>query len=79
MKRRLAVEPRKKTKIRAADPQLAEFEKRDLGDDIRRSGTGRVVRKETANLPQLFWMRTSSNDCAKLERSAVSVIRRCLR
>ena len=48
MKKRSAVERRKKTKIRAADPQLAEFEKRDLGDDIRRSGTGRVVRQQTA-------------------------------
>jgi len=48
MKKRLGVERRKKTKIRAADPQLAEFEKRDLGDDIRRSGTGRVVRQPTA-------------------------------
>ena len=26
------------------DPQLREFERRDLGEDIRRSGTARVVR-----------------------------------
>lgn len=48
MKKRLAVKHRKKTKRRSADLQLEEFEKRHLGDDVRRSGSGRVVRQQTA-------------------------------
>ena len=48
MKKRLAVKHRKKTKTRSGDLQLEEFEKRDLGDDVRRSRTGRLVRQQTA-------------------------------
>jgi uncharacterized protein (DUF4415 family) len=47
MKKRLAAKHRKKTKTRSVDLQLEEFDKRDLGDDIRRSGTGSVVRQPT--------------------------------
>ena len=48
MKKRLAAKHRKKAKTRSVDLQLQEFDKRDLGDDIRRSGTGRVVRPPPA-------------------------------
>ncbi len=48
MKKRLAAKHRKKTKTGSVDLQLEEFDKRDLGDDIRRSGTGRVVLQPTA-------------------------------
>ncbi len=48
MKKRLVAKRRKKTKTRSVDLQLEEFDKQDLGDDIRRGGTGRVVRQPTA-------------------------------
>ena len=35
----------KKTERTRADPQVNEFERRDLGQDIRRSGSGRMLRR----------------------------------
>jgi len=35
----------RKIRSRATDAQVREFERRDLGDDIRKSGTARVLRR----------------------------------
>lgn len=37
---------RKKPKQEPRDPVIEEFEKRDLGDDIRRSGAGVWIRRK---------------------------------
>jgi uncharacterized protein (DUF4415 family) len=39
--------PSQKKRTRTADAQLAEFERRDLGDDIRAAGSLRVLRRGT--------------------------------
>jgi predicted DNA binding CopG/RHH family protein len=35
----------KRTERKQVDAQLKEFERRDLGEDIRRSGSGKMVRR----------------------------------
>jgi predicted DNA binding CopG/RHH family protein len=35
----------KKTERKRVDAQVEEFERRDLGDDIRRSGAGKMLRR----------------------------------
>jgi len=35
----------KKSERTRADAQLKEFERRDLGEDVRRSGSGKMVRR----------------------------------
>ena len=35
----------KKTERKRADAQVEEFDRRDLGDDIRRSGAGKMLRR----------------------------------
>ena len=35
----------KKTERKRVDAQVKEFERRDLGEDIRRSGSGKMVRR----------------------------------
>ncbi len=44
MKKRSVNTGKKGTRARHRDPQLAEFEKRDLGDDIRRSRSAVLLR-----------------------------------
>ena len=41
MKKRVA----KRTERTRVDAQVKEFERRDLGEDIRRSGSGKMVRR----------------------------------
>jgi hypothetical protein len=44
MKKRSQTRAAKTTKRKKPDPQVAEFERKDLGAAIRASGTGRVLR-----------------------------------
>jgi len=44
MKKRSASKSKKATRATVRDHQLAEFEQRDLGDDIRASGSAVVLR-----------------------------------
>ncbi len=43
MKKRSVRKTRASRKTRPVDAQVAEFEARDLGDDLRASGRGRVI------------------------------------
>jgi uncharacterized protein (DUF4415 family) len=44
MKKSLATSSKSKVR-RSTDKQLAEFERADLGEDIRASGSGRILRR----------------------------------
>jgi len=46
MKKQRAAKSRN-ARRRAPDPRLTEFERRDLGSDIRRAGVARVLRRRT--------------------------------
>ncbi len=45
MKKQSAQKAGRTAARRTRDSQLGEFERRDLGDDIRKSGTARVLRR----------------------------------
>jgi uncharacterized protein (DUF4415 family) len=45
MKKQSVVQSKDRARTAARDAQVAEFERRDLGNDIRTAGVGRVLRR----------------------------------
>lgn len=46
MKKLARQQATKKRKVRSEDAQLREFHSKDLGDDLRKSGAGRLIQRK---------------------------------